>query len=252
MAGPLRGLKVVELAGLAPVPLVGKILADFGAHVIRVDRFASVFPDVLAHGKRSLALDLKAPAAKAIFPRLIASADVLLDPYRPGMLEEMELSPESLQQLNSRLIVARLSGYGGSAYGHEAPARKPPSITAKADQTPISPTCGAQTAHSSVSIQRESAAEQRLLQPASYTAVAGHDINYLAMSGMLSLMQRPTDVKPTAPLNLLGDFGGGSAMAVIGECSVVGETYLVKQQDYVGRASRTVMHFVNCIACCQV
>uniref|UniRef100_A0A2K5E2C9 Alpha-methylacyl-CoA racemase n=1 Tax=Aotus nancymaae TaxID=37293 RepID=A0A2K5E2C9_AOTNA len=129
----LRGILVVELAGLAPVPFCGMVLADFGARVMRVDRPGSRY-DVsgLARGKRSLALDLKQPRGVAVLRRLCAQSDVLLVPFRSGVMERLQLGPEILQQENPRLIYARLSGFG---------------------------------------------------QSGSFSRLAGHDINYLALSG---------------------------------------------------------------------
>jgi alpha-methylacyl-CoA racemase len=160
-------------AGLAPVPMVGLMLQDHGADVVRVDQFSALFPDLLGRGKKSISLNLKQPnqelqsAAHGILHKLVANSDVLLDPFRPGTLEGLGWSPQRLHEVNSQLVVARLTGYGGCAYGN------------------------------------------------TYTKAAGHDINYIAMSGMLSLMRRGSE-KPQAPLNLLGDFAGGSSMAFSG------------------------------------
>ncbi|XP_017403788.1 alpha-methylacyl-CoA racemase isoform X2 [Cebus imitator] len=129
----LQGISVIELAGLAPGPFCGMVLADFGARVMRVDRPGSRY-DVsgLARGKRSVALDLKQPRGVAVLRRLCAQSDVLLDPFRSGVMERLQLGPEILQRENPRLIYARLSGFG---------------------------------------------------QSGSFSRLAGHDINYLALSG---------------------------------------------------------------------
>ncbi|XP_005003845.3 alpha-methylacyl-CoA racemase isoform X2 [Cavia porcellus] len=129
----LRDINVLELAGLAPAPFCGMILADFGAKVVRVDRpGASGYLSHLDRGKRSLALDLKRPRGAATLRRLCARADVLLEPFRSGVMEKLQLGPDLLLQENPRLIYARLSGFG---------------------------------------------------QSGSFSQVAGHDINYLALSG---------------------------------------------------------------------
>ncbi|KAM7148486.1 alpha-methylacyl-CoA racemase [Molossus nigricans] len=161
----LRGISVVELAGLAPGPLCGMILADFGARVVRVDR-PGALGDVshLSRGKRSLAVDLKTPQGAAVVRRLCARADVVLEPFRQGVMEKLQLSPEILLRKNPRLIYARLSGFG---------------------------------------------------QSGRFSRVAGHDINYLALSGVLSKIGRDGE-NPYAPLNLLADFGGGSLMCALG------------------------------------
>ncbi|XP_058420255.1 alpha-methylacyl-CoA racemase [Diceros bicornis minor] len=162
---PLQGIKVVELAGLAPAPFCGMVLADFGAQVVRVDRTgAGAGTSYLARGKRSVAVDLKRPRGAAVLRRLSAQADVVLESFRHGVMEKLQLGPEILQRENPKLIYARLSGFG----------------------------------HSGI-----------------FSRVAGHDINYLALSGVLSKMGRSSD-SPYAPLNLLADFGGGGLMCALG------------------------------------
>ncbi|NXS94974.1 AMACR racemase, partial [Jacana jacana] len=162
----LSGVRVLELAGLAPAPLCGMILADFGAQVVRVDRTPSsaINDDPQGRGKRSLALNLKRPPGAAALKRLCCAADVLIEPFRHGVMEKLGLGPEVLLQENPRLIYARLTGFG---------------------------------------------------QTGKYAKCAGHDINYLALSGVLSKMGRK-DENPYAPLNLLADFAGGGVMCALG------------------------------------
>ncbi|XP_012495982.1 PREDICTED: alpha-methylacyl-CoA racemase isoform X1 [Propithecus coquereli] len=161
----LRGICVLELAGLAPGPFCGMILADFGAQVVRVDRpGASGDVSHLSRGKRSLVLDLKRPRGAAVLRRMCARADVLLEPFRSGVMEQLKLGPEILQGENPKLIYARLSGFG---------------------------------------------------QSGRFSRVAGHDINYLALSGVLSKIGRSGE-NPYPPLNLLADFGGGGLMCALG------------------------------------
>ncbi|XP_037385837.1 alpha-methylacyl-CoA racemase isoform X2 [Talpa occidentalis] len=161
----LRGVSVVELAGLAPGPFCGMVLADFGAQVVRVDRPGSA-GDVsrLGRGKRSLAVDLKRPRGAAVVRRLCARADVVLEPFRRGVMEKLQLGPEVLHKENPKLIYARLSGFG---------------------------------------------------QSGKFAERAGHDINYLALSGVLSRLGRSGE-NPCAPVNLLADFGGGGLMCALG------------------------------------
>lgn len=161
----LRGVLVVELAGLAPGPFCGMVLADFGAQVVRVDR-PGAFSDVsrLGRGKRSLAVDLKQPRGARVVRRLCARADVVLEPFRHGVMEKLQLGPQILQKENPKLIYARLSGFG---------------------------------------------------QSGRFSMMAGHDINYLALSGVLSKLGRSGET-PQAPLNLLADFGGGGLMCALG------------------------------------
>lgn len=167
----LEGVTVVEFAGLAPVPYCGMMLADFGARVIRVDRMqpsmlASRPDDPLGRGKQSIRADLKNPAAVEILLRLLDRADVLLDPYRPGVLERYGLGPEVLGARNPKLIYARLTGYG---------------------------------------------------QSGPYRTMAGHDINYIALSGALSLFGRDGQA-PVPPANVLGDFAAGGMLCALGVC----------------------------------
>ena len=158
----LRQLKVVELAGLAPVPFCGMLLADYGAQVIRVDRpdtFKTVTMDKLCRGKKSICIDTKSHLGKQVLFDLITDSDILLDPYRPGVLEKIV----DFEKLPAKTIVARLSGYG---------------------------------------------------QNTAMNQVAGHDINYLAQSGVLDRLQ-------TIPYNILADFAGGGLLAAFAIVSTV-------------------------------
>jgi alpha-methylacyl-CoA racemase len=162
--GALQGIRVIEMAGLAPAPFCGMILADFGADVVRVDRVGSGSMDYLARGKRSIAVNLKAAEGVETVLRLIDRADVLLEPYRPRVMERLGLGPEIACGRNPRLVYARLTGFG---------------------------------------------------QDGPYATMAGHDINYIAVSGALSLLGRKGE-KPLAPVNLLGDFAGGGMLCALG------------------------------------
>ncbi|XP_029300780.1 alpha-methylacyl-CoA racemase-like [Cottoperca gobio] len=161
----LAGVRVIELAGLAPAPFCGMILADFGAQVIRVDRTkVAMSLDMQARGKRSVAINLKTSDGVDLLKKLCVQSDVVLEPYRKGVMEKLGLGPEELLKKNPRLIYARLTGYG---------------------------------------------------QSGSYAPAAGHDINYLAMSGLLSRLGRSGE-KPYAPLNLIADFAGGGLSCALG------------------------------------
>jgi alpha-methylacyl-CoA racemase len=167
---PLSGVRIVELAGLAPAPFAGLVCADFGADVIRIDRSggSSLVDDQLCRGKRSVELNLKSVEGVAALKRLLLTADVLIDSFRPGVLERLlhVASVNDLTRAYPRLILARLTGFG-----------EPPGRAA--------------------------------------SARAGHDLNYLAMSGVLSL-NGPAGAPPTPPGNLLADFAGGGLSC--GEC----------------------------------
>ena len=131
MAGPLAGLKVVEMVGLGPAPFCAMLLADLGAEVLRIDRpgagGALGLPprfDIPARGRRSLALDLRHPAAAEAALALVARADALIEGYRPGVMERLGLGPEPCLARNPRLVYGRMTGWGqhgplAAAAGHD-------------------------------------------------------------------------------------------------------------------------------------
>ena len=181
MPGPLAGIRVVEMVGLGPCPFAAMMLADMGAEVIRIDRKASPgaanpFPmlgtkyDVMARGRRSLALDLKHSAGRDTLLRLIDKADIVLEGFRPGVMERLGLGPEVCHARNPALVYGRVTGWG---------------------------------------------------QHGPLSQAAGHDINYVALTGMLHAMGRAGE-PPAPPLNLVGDFGGGAMMLAFGVvCAVL-------------------------------
>ncbi|PZG48286.1 carnitine dehydratase [Spongiactinospora gelatinilytica] len=171
VSAPLSGVRVLELAGLAPGPFAGMMLADHGAEVLRVDRADVVRragdrprPDVMDRGKRTIGLDLKSPEGVAAFRELAREADVVIEVFRPGVAERLGIGPDDLRSVNERLIYGRMTGWG--------------------QEGPLAPT-------------------------------AGHDIDYVAASGVLSLLGRAGE-RPAPPLNLLGDFAGGGLMLAYG------------------------------------
>ncbi len=120
----LQGIRVIEMAGLAPVPYCGMILADFGADVVRVDRLGAKSGDFLSRGKRSIAVDLKKPEGVETVLQLTEKADILIEPFRPGVMERLGLGPDVAQARNEKLIYARLTGFGqqgtyASMAGHD-------------------------------------------------------------------------------------------------------------------------------------
>ncbi len=181
MAGPLSGVRVVEMVGIGPCPFAAMMLADMGAEVIRIDRKAkggadNPYPvlgtrhDVMARGRRSLALDLKKPAGRNTVLKLLESADVLLEGFRPGVMERLGLGPDTCLDRNPKLVYGRVTGWG---------------------------------------------------QDGPLAQAAGHDINYVALSGMLHATGRAGS-PPPPPLNLVGDFGGGGMMLAFGVvCAVL-------------------------------
>jgi len=170
--GPLNGFTIVELAGIGPGPMGAMMLADMGADVIRVDRGGSAARNRLVKGehdvhgrsRRSIAVDLQTADGQEIVRRLAASADGLIDPFRPGVAERLNIGPDECLRLNPRLVYCRMTGWG-----QDGPLAK----------------------------------------------AAGHDINYIALTGLLHAIGRKGD-KPVPPLNLVGDFGGGGMLLAFG------------------------------------
>jgi alpha-methylacyl-CoA racemase len=173
--GPLAGLRVIEMAGIGPCPFAAMMLADMGAEVVRIERktdptASNPYPtlgtkyDVMARGRRSLALDLKDPRARTVLLGLVARADALVEGFRPGVMERLGLGPDVCHERNPKLVYGRVTGWG--------------------QRGPL--------AHA-----------------------AGHDLNYVALSGMLHPMG-DADRPPAPPLNLVGDFGGGGMMLAFG------------------------------------
>ncbi|MDQ2588201.1 CaiB/BaiF CoA transferase family protein [Saccharothrix yanglingensis] len=117
MPGPLEGLKVVELAGLAPAPFGCMVLADLGASVVRVDRVGAapaVPGDVLGRGRRSIGVDVRRPEGAELVLRLVAESDVLVEGFRPGVTERLGIGPAQCLARNPRLVYGRMTGWGQS------------------------------------------------------------------------------------------------------------------------------------------
>lgn len=176
--GPLSGVKILEIAGIGPGPFAGMMLSDMGADVIRIDRADRVRPrsgdappkDILARGRRSVAVDLKRPEGVEAVLALVEQADALIEGFRPGVMERLGVGPEACLARNPRLVFGRMTGWG-----QEGPL-----------------------AHA-----------------------AGHDINYIALTGALAAIGRAGQA-PVPPLNLVGDFGGGGMLLAFGvACALV-------------------------------
>jgi alpha-methylacyl-CoA racemase len=164
--GPLTGVKVLEFAGIGPGPFAGMMLSDMGADVLRIERPGTrdPTPDRLdARGRRTLALHLKQPAAVALCLDLCTAAEIVFEGYRPGVMEQLGLGPESMHVRNPKLVYGRMTGWG--QHGPNARA-------------------------------------------------AGHDINYLSLTGALHAIG-PKD-QPLPPLNLAADYGGGAMFLIAG------------------------------------
>ena len=181
MGGPLAGVKVVELQSRGPGPFGAMLLADLGAEVVRVGRVGDVVApstetgmdrmlagrrrlDLVSRGRRTIALDLKAPDGLAAALRLIDGADVLIEGNRPGVTERLGIGPDVCLARNPRLVYGRMTGFG---------------------------------------------------QDGPWAQTPGHDVNYVALAGALDPLRRPGQA-PAPPLNLLGDYGGGGMVLVVG------------------------------------
>jgi alpha-methylacyl-CoA racemase len=124
MSGPLAGLKVLEFAGIGPVPFCGMLFSDLGADVLRIDRPGGRDYDsfsVETRGRRSVVLDLKDPTASGVALRLLTRADALIEGYRPGVMERLGLGPKAALERNSRLVYGRMTGFGQTGPLAQAP-----------------------------------------------------------------------------------------------------------------------------------
>ena len=173
--GPLQGVKVVEFAALGPAPMGAMLLADLGAEVLRIERKSSVSGrptadlfdpkiDILNRSRRVVALNMKQPEAIETALRLIEQADVLIEGFRPGVMERLGVGPDVCLARNPKLVYGRMTGWG---------------------------------------------------QSGTLAHAAGHDINYLSLSGALHAIGEKGG-KPVAPLNLVADCGGGAMLLAMG------------------------------------
>ncbi len=167
--GPLKGIKIIEIAGIGPGPFCGMMLADMGADVIRVDRVGgnltgAIPKDVLNRGRRSVGVNLKSPAGVEIVLKLIEKADGIFEGFRAGVAERLGIGPDVCLKRNPKLAYGRMTGWG---------------------------------------------------QDGPLAHAAGHDINYISLSGALHAIGRK-DERPIPPLNLVGDFGGGGMLLAFG------------------------------------
>ena len=119
--GPLKGLRIIEMAGIGPAPFCGMLLSDMGAEVIRVDRREKTdlgLPgkepkfDVLHRGRKSVAVDVKSDAGRDVVRKLVAKGDALIEGFRPGVMERLGLGPDDLLAVNPRLVFGRMTGFG--------------------------------------------------------------------------------------------------------------------------------------------
>lgn len=183
MAGPLQGIRIIELAGIGPGPFAGMMLADHGAEVIRVDRPGARIDarDPLLRGRRVIGVDLKSVEGRALVLDLVKGADALFEGFRPGVTERLGLGPADCHAVNPALVYGRMTGWG---------------------------------------------------QFGPYAQAAGHDINYIALAGALHAYGRAGD-KPTPPINMVGDFGGGGMMLAFGMVSALLHAKLTGQGQVI-------------------
>ena len=165
----LEGLRIVEVEGLGPAPFAGMLLADLGAEVIVCHRdeppmATAPARSLIDRGKKSIVLDLKKPDDVDILRRLIATADGLIEGFRPGVMERLGVGPDDVRTANPRLVYGRMTGWG---------------------------------------------------QDGPLASAAGHDFNYMGVSGAL-WYGSPPDAAPWAPPTLVGDIGGGAMYLVAG------------------------------------
>jgi alpha-methylacyl-CoA racemase len=164
--GPLERINVLEFAGIGPGPHCGMLLADLGADVLRIERRGgNGWPNPVAdRGRRRIETDIRTDEGRAYCLEAADGADVLIEGFRPGLMERLGLGPDILLARNPRLVYGRITGWGQTG--------------------PLAKT-------------------------------AGHDINYIALTGALAAIGTPG--KPAVPpLNLVGDFGGGSMLLAVG------------------------------------
>ena len=172
-AGPLVGLRVIEFSGIGPGPHCAMLLADLGAEVVRIDRpGGNGWPNpIVDRGRHKLELDIRSEEGRALVLEAVDYADVVLEGYRPGVMERLGYGPDELLARNPRMIYGRMTGWGQSG-----PLAK----------------------------------------------AAGHDINYIALTGALAAITNGRG-RPVPPLNLVGDFGGGSLYLAFGIVSALWE-----------------------------
>jgi alpha-methylacyl-CoA racemase len=169
--GPLHGITVIEMAGLGPAPLAGLMLSRMGARVLRIERPAERMflglqgdLDYTRHGRCVLKVDVKRPEGVELVLALLQQADILIEGFRPGVMERLGVGPEAVLKRNPKLIYGRVTGFG-----------------------------------------QEGPLAQR----------AGHDLTYLAYTGILHGIGQEGG-RPAIPLNLIGDYGGGTMFLIAG------------------------------------
>ncbi len=164
MSDQLKGIRVIELAGIGPVPYAGQLLAEMGAEVIVINRPGVSVPTIDSRGKKSIVVDIKKPEGVSIVLELCKTASVIIEGLRPGVTERLGLGPKVCHDINPKIIYGRMTGWG---------------------------------------------------QTGPWANMAGHDINYISITGALNAIGVDGQV-PSPPLNLIGDYGGGTMFLIMG------------------------------------
>ncbi|MDP4689569.1 MAG: CoA transferase [Candidatus Nanopelagicales bacterium] len=170
MSGPLAGMRFVEMAGIGPVPFAAMVLADLGAEGIRIESprpglmLGDPMRDITRRGRTGVVVDVRQEAGRDLVLDLVAESHVLIEGFRPGVMERLGLSPEVCLARRPSLVYGRMTGWG---------------------------------------------------QDGPWARTAGHDLDYIAVAGVLAHIGR-RDQPPTPPLNLVGDYGGGAMLLLVG------------------------------------
>ena len=164
MSNQLKGIRVIELAGIGPVPYAGQLLAEMGAEVIVINRPGISVPTIDSRGKKSIVVDIKKPEGVSVILELCKTASVIIEGLRPGVTERLGLGPKVCHDINPKIIYGRMTGWG---------------------------------------------------QTGPWANMAGHDINYISITGALNAIGVDGQV-PSPPLNLIGDYGGGTMFLIMG------------------------------------
>jgi len=183
-SGILDGVRVIEMAGIGPAPYCGQLLADLGAEVMIIDRPGPAPYMVDSRGKKSLVLDLRKPESVEAALKLVETTDILIEGFRPGVMERLGLGPNICQKRNPKLVFGRMTGWG---------------------------------------------------QDGPWSQMAGHDINYLSITGFLHMIGKKDEVPPP-PINLVGDYGGGSMFLALGTLSALIKSQKTGKGDIIDTA----------------
>lgn len=190
MTGPLTGLRFVEMAGIGPAPFAAMVLADLGATGIRIESprpglsLGDPLGDVTRRGREGVVVDLRRDEGRELVLDVISGADVLIEGFRPGVMERLGLGPHECLQRQPSLVYGRMTGWG---------------------------------------------------QDGPWARAAGHDLDYIAIAGVLAHTARRGQ-PPTPPLNLVGDYGGGAMLLVVGILAALWEAQRSGQGQVVDAA----------------